>query len=378
MLAYILAIAVGLASLSLYLSAFFLPELHRKDDFLWSGVGLFYALVLWVCAGSVTGGVLLGQSAAVTLVICFGWQTLRLRRAIAHPDEKTDISGFSLVSWVQNRFKKKSPSPVPSVSETPEEEKLTPQPENEVTPEPETETTLEQTPVISQLETSEESDVTPEPEIETTTEQTPVISQVEPPEATEVTPEPETETTTEPTSEETDDSVEPETETIELETNVTSEVNSEEETEMTPEPETETTETKKQGFSFKSLFGLGKSKSQPTTQPPEKISTDPDLEDSNWDDDEEEEDSSDIEPFTPSLVEETEVIKSESGIETTEVTEEDLIDKETSEISENLQEYVAEFEPYLADDEAETLVEDYKPKTETAPSQTTEKEEEEE
>jgi hypothetical protein len=50
MLAYILAIAVAVSSLALYLAAFFLPEVHRKNDFIWSGVGLFYALVLWVCA----------------------------------------------------------------------------------------------------------------------------------------------------------------------------------------------------------------------------------------------------------------------------------------------------------------------------------------
>ncbi|WP_339390659.1 Ycf66 family protein, partial [Crocosphaera watsonii] len=146
MLAYILAIAVGLASLSLYLSAFFLPELHRKDDFLWSGVGLFYALVLWVCAGRITGGVLLGQSASVTLVLCFGWQTLRLRRAIAHPDETTDITGFSFLVWLQNRFQKPSASPV---VETPEETETTSESQTSA----ETETTDDDTEVISESQT---------------------------------------------------------------------------------------------------------------------------------------------------------------------------------------------------------------------------------
>ncbi len=336
MLAYILAIAVGLASLSLYLSAFFLPELHRKDDFLWSGVGLFYALVLWVCAGRVTGGVLLGQSAAVTLVICFGWQTLRLRRAIAHPDEKTDIQGFSLLKWVQNRFKKKSTSPTPPVSETPKEEQ----------PTPETET--EETPVISQVETPEESEVTPEPESEITLEETLVISQVEPSEESDVIAEPESEITSE-------------------------------EKEVTPEPKTktETTENKKQGFSFKSLFGLGKSKSQPTTQPPEKITSDADLEESNWDDDDDEKDGSDIEEVTPSLVEETEDNQSEPVAETSNTNEEESTEQETTEQTETLEEYVAEFEPYMADDDAETVIEDYQPKSESSESETTDKDEEE-
>lgn len=82
MLAYVLSLAVGLGSLAIYMAAFFFPEVHRKNDFIWSGVGLFYALVLWACAGRITGGVLLGQLAGVTLL---GWsmtQTLSLRRQL--------------------------------------------------------------------------------------------------------------------------------------------------------------------------------------------------------------------------------------------------------------------------------------------------------
>lgn len=91
MLAYILALVIGLGSLALYLAAFFFPEVHRKNDFIWSGVGLFYALVLWVCAGRITGGVLLGQTASVVLLGWFAWQTLTLRRAIASPEQQTPI-----------------------------------------------------------------------------------------------------------------------------------------------------------------------------------------------------------------------------------------------------------------------------------------------
>lgn len=91
MLAYILALVVGLSSVALYMAAFFFPEVHRKHDFLWSGLGLFYALVLWVCAGRITGGVLLGQTASVTLLGWLGWQTLALRRQVAPVDQQTAV-----------------------------------------------------------------------------------------------------------------------------------------------------------------------------------------------------------------------------------------------------------------------------------------------
>lgn len=91
MLAYILALAVGTGSIAVYLAAFFLPEIHRKSDFYWSGVGLFYALVLWVCAGRITGGVLLGQIASVALLGWFGWQTLTLRRELTPKWQQTEL-----------------------------------------------------------------------------------------------------------------------------------------------------------------------------------------------------------------------------------------------------------------------------------------------
>ena len=91
MLAYILAVAVGLSSLALYMAAFFFPELHRKSDFYWSGLGLFYALILWVCAGRITGAVLLGQTAGVALLGCFAWQTISLRYILVAPEERTEV-----------------------------------------------------------------------------------------------------------------------------------------------------------------------------------------------------------------------------------------------------------------------------------------------
>jgi hypothetical protein len=106
MLAFILAIAVALASVTFFLSAFFAPKLHRQDDFFWSGVGFFYALVLWVCARRFTGGVLLGQLAAVTLILGFAWQTLRLRGAIANGGATSELQSFSLMDWLSGGKRK--------------------------------------------------------------------------------------------------------------------------------------------------------------------------------------------------------------------------------------------------------------------------------
>ncbi|PSO48354.1 MAG: hypothetical protein BRC33_10140 [Cyanobacteria bacterium SW_9_44_58] len=126
MLAHLLAVAVALGSFGLYFSAFFFPEVHRKSDFYWSGLGLFYALVLWVCAGRVTGGVLLGQMASATLLLWFGTQTVILRRRLASPEEKTNISQtiaspFQFLSpktlWQKIRGSNKQPTP-PSPSKT--------------------------------------------------------------------------------------------------------------------------------------------------------------------------------------------------------------------------------------------------------------------
>jgi hypothetical protein len=101
MLAYILAIAIGSSSLVLFMTAFVQPEIHRKDDFLWSGIGLFYALVLWFCANRLTGGVLLGQAAAVALILSYNWQNLKLRKAIAHPEKEITLD-FSITQAIQN------------------------------------------------------------------------------------------------------------------------------------------------------------------------------------------------------------------------------------------------------------------------------------
>jgi len=91
MLTHILALIVGFGSLAIYLTAFFFPEVHRKNDFIWSGVGLFYALVLWVFAPRIGGWFFLGQLAAVALLIWFGLQTFSLRRQVTPAIEQTPV-----------------------------------------------------------------------------------------------------------------------------------------------------------------------------------------------------------------------------------------------------------------------------------------------
>lgn len=91
MLAYVLAFAIAIGSFAIYMAAFFFPEIHRKNDFIWSGVGLFYALVIWIFARRITGGLLLGHIASVALLGWFGWQTFTLRRQIVPVAQQTPV-----------------------------------------------------------------------------------------------------------------------------------------------------------------------------------------------------------------------------------------------------------------------------------------------
>ncbi|NJM85477.1 MAG: hypothetical protein HC839_04940 [Leptolyngbyaceae cyanobacterium RM2_2_21] len=95
-MAHLLAIAVGLGSFAFYMVAFFYPEVHRKSDFIWSGVGLFYGLVLWFCAGRITGALMLGQMSSTALVLVLGWQTLSLRRSRTPVALQTPVSSGDL------------------------------------------------------------------------------------------------------------------------------------------------------------------------------------------------------------------------------------------------------------------------------------------
>jgi Ycf66 protein N-terminus len=96
MLAYFLSVLVGTGSVGMYFAAFLFPEIHRKYDFMGSGLGLFYALILWVEAGQLSGGLLIGQTASVLLLSWLGWQTIDLRRQLVaiRPSE---------VPWIEIR-----------------------------------------------------------------------------------------------------------------------------------------------------------------------------------------------------------------------------------------------------------------------------------
>ena len=107
MLAYVLAFVVALSSLTIYIAAFFFPEIHRKNDFIWSGVGLFYSLVLWVFAPRITGGLFLGHIASVSLLVWFGWQTLSLRRQVTPQALQTPLpSSQTIKTGIQEQVSK--------------------------------------------------------------------------------------------------------------------------------------------------------------------------------------------------------------------------------------------------------------------------------
>ncbi len=106
MLTYLLALVVGLSSFALYMSAFFYPELYRKGDLAWSGVGLFYALVLWFSAERITGSVLLGQIAGVSLIGWLGWQVWQARGGQPVLDQSTGMqTGLEKIISPEQRSK---------------------------------------------------------------------------------------------------------------------------------------------------------------------------------------------------------------------------------------------------------------------------------
>jgi hypothetical protein len=97
LMTHILALIVGFGSLAIYLAAFFFPEVHRKNDFYLSGIGLFYALVLWVFAPRIGGWFFLGQLAAVALLFWFGLQTFSLRRQVTPAMQQTSVPSAQAV-----------------------------------------------------------------------------------------------------------------------------------------------------------------------------------------------------------------------------------------------------------------------------------------
>jgi methyl-accepting chemotaxis protein len=96
MLTYLLADVVAIASIGLFVAgAFLLPSIKRERDEIWSGVGLFYALVLFACAGQVRGGLLLGQIAGVALMGWLGWQAFGTRWATVPVDERQKVQSLT-------------------------------------------------------------------------------------------------------------------------------------------------------------------------------------------------------------------------------------------------------------------------------------------
>jgi Ycf66 protein N-terminus len=94
MLAYFLAVLVGTGSVGLYFVTLFCPELYRKSDPIWSGMGLFYSLALWVESAQIGGGLLLAQALSVLLLGGFVGQTLVLRRQLIPEADRTPLPDY--------------------------------------------------------------------------------------------------------------------------------------------------------------------------------------------------------------------------------------------------------------------------------------------
>lgn len=86
----VLAIVVALASLFLLIISFVAPRLYRAQDLWWSGVGMFYALVLWFCSVQIRGAVLLGTIANVALLGWLGTQVYLSRWSALTDAEKAN------------------------------------------------------------------------------------------------------------------------------------------------------------------------------------------------------------------------------------------------------------------------------------------------
>ncbi len=118
LLADTLSILLGLSSLTFYIAAFFYPEVHRRFDPLWSGLGLFYAAILWFCASQMTLAIVLSQLIAIALLIGLGWQTLSVRREKTPVYQQTPvvITPEVVGDWAKNQLNQlriAPPEPVP-------------------------------------------------------------------------------------------------------------------------------------------------------------------------------------------------------------------------------------------------------------------------
>ena len=123
----VLAIVVALASLFLFLISFFAPRLYRAQDLWWSGVGIFYALVLWFCSAQIRGAILLGTIASVSLLGWLSTQVYLSRWALLTDAEKgggalkqLQALGQKLSRLLESRPSKTSTPSQQATNQTPE------------------------------------------------------------------------------------------------------------------------------------------------------------------------------------------------------------------------------------------------------------------
>ena len=109
MLSLLLALTVALAGLGTYLAVLLLPTLARRTDLPWSGAALFYALVLWFCSGQVRGALLLGQLAAIALILWLGVQVVQSRWALLSAEEQQAIRSGDLARQQWRTLQRQSP-----------------------------------------------------------------------------------------------------------------------------------------------------------------------------------------------------------------------------------------------------------------------------
>ena len=123
----VLAIVVALASLFLFLISFIAPRLYRAQDLWWSGVGIFYALVLWFCSAQIRGAILLGTIASVSLLGWLSTQVYLSRWALLTDAEKgggalkqLQALGQKLSRLLESRPSKTSTPSQQATNQTPE------------------------------------------------------------------------------------------------------------------------------------------------------------------------------------------------------------------------------------------------------------------
>jgi hypothetical protein len=341
MLSYFLAIAIAVTSVGLYLTAFLSPKIHRQDDFLWSGLGLFYALIIWVCADRITGALLLGQLAATSMITAFIWETRQLRKAMTSQETEVTLEGISILDLILSLLGKLSnlTRKQPTVAQTPPpESQPKPTPTTEVSQKGEsTETETEEliaTEAISLTPNTSDSIPPTEDEDKDLLTETTILEEQKQPEISEEKIETEEHITTSVTPE----SSETETQEISyssLDNQIEKEIETESESEtssaieITPESESE-----KQGFFGKLLRGLrgflGAKSSQPSIE-----TTDQEIKD--------EDQLDDIQPEKSKITSPLESNLEISPEETSKEIEEDTTDSdqqrwETEEVTNDLEE----------------------------------------